>query len=156
MAYSAVHSISNKIPATVLATFFLRCSVKEGEEVKHRERKKGGGEWRWRMAAEPPECCWAPSVFVSDEVSTCTAPLFLLCHALRCIHHPALLAATTFSCCCCFRHWSGWWLLAEKDKKHYQPPPSPIAAPPSATLRLDGHGFRPPPASRSHMLLLVS
>jgi hypothetical protein len=43
----------------------------------------------------------------------------------------------------------GSWL--RKIKKHYQPPPSPIAAPLSATLRLDGHGFRSPPASRSHL-----
>jgi hypothetical protein len=122
MACSAVHSISNKSPATVLATFSLRCSVKEGEEVKHRERKKGEGNGG---GGRRPSRLSAAELPVSFGTAPPTAPLLVLCHALRRIPHPALLAATTFSCCCCFQHWSGWRLLAEKDKKTL--PATPIS-----------------------------
>jgi hypothetical protein len=156
MACSAVHSISNKSPATVLATFSLRCSVKEGEEVKHRERKKGEGNGG---GGRRPSRLSAAELPVSFGTAPPTAPLLLLCHALRRIPHPALLAATTFSCCCCFQHWSGWRLLAEKDKKNTTSHPHlPLLHHRSLRcgwMDLDS-APPPPPASRSHMLLLVS
>jgi hypothetical protein len=145
-----VHSISNKSPATVLATFSLRCSVKEGEEMKHRERKKGdgnggGGRRPSRpSAAELPVSLSLMRLVPALHRSSCSAMLFAAFLTQPCSQLLLFLAVAAFGTGLA----SGSWL--RKIKKHYQPLPSPIAAPPSAVA---GWTWTPPPppASRSHL-----
>ena len=126
---------------------FYRCHFLDGEN-RIGTRMEMEEDDRAARVLLSSQCLSAPLLLLHR--SSCSAMLSAVFLTQPCSQLLLFLVVAAFSTGLAGDSW------LRKIKKHYQPPPSPIAAPPFATLRLDGHGFCPPPASRSHMLLLVS
>jgi hypothetical protein len=126
--HSAVHSISNKKPCYSASSTRIHDLLPPSAAAPSRKGgKKGQGNGGGGRRPSRPSAAELPV-----SLSLMRLVPALLRHALRRIPHPGLLAATTVAFGTGLA--GGSWLRNIKN----------IAAPPSAALRLDGDGFRPP------------